>query len=443
MKRQLLVVQLFFVGLAVLGTAFLIVRLGTQRRSSPGSRASPTKLPSGAVVQQLDDPRTRAETARRLGRQKASEAVPLLRRFTKDKDPEVRLACAWALGEIAAPEAVHAVRLLLFDREQRVRLAAAEALGKLGNAAATRALKEALGEKDPQLRLSAAKALACARVAMASDVLVGVLKARDSDPQLRRAAAEALAGRADATATDGLATAVRDESSEVRLAAVRGLAKRRGQPALKAIATALTDADKAVRSRAAEAVADVGRPILPYVEEALAGPASLEARQDAMQVVVRLGGAETAAALIRVLDNIDEDARERAAGLRSAVVRTLTGMGESVLGPLSRAAIYGRCGPVAKEAAAEVCIHFGKPAVEPITKNILRWNLFPDPDELKLWVKTLGELGDPRAAPALNRALAQGIEGIEELVAEARKKIEAKSGVKLPPPVPDPGSMEP
>ena len=56
-------------------------------------------------------------------------------------------------------------------------------------------------------------------------------------------------------------------------------------------------------------------------------------------------------------------------------------------------------------------------AAGPIQERILRFNLFPNVSELKLWVETLGEIGDPESAAALNRALAQDIPEINSLVA--------------------------
>lgn len=102
------------------------------RRARPthpgGSRVA---TPPAEVVDRLVDPRSREAEARRLGRERSREAVPLLRKFSSDRDPRVRAACVWALGEIGDPESVQAVRVRVNDQAEAVRLEVARALGKL------------------------------------------------------------------------------------------------------------------------------------------------------------------------------------------------------------------------------------------------------------------------------------------------------------------------
>jgi len=364
---------------------------------------------AGESVGLLMDPRTRLAEARRLGRTRTREAVPLLRKFTDDRDPEVRLACVWALGEIGDKEAVQAARVRAFDKDVRVRIEAAKALGKLYNASADRGLKDLLA---------------------------------DGDPRVRSAAAEALGGVVhEERAATTLLQALDHKDAGVRRLAIEALARTSGEPAVRGMAKALADADPSVRSIAAGAFDRMKEQILPRLREALTSARNLEARVDAARMLARMGGVEAAPTLIRLLDNIPKKRGREIGALPSAVAEALVAMGEAALAPLKQEAIDGECSALAEEAAAEVCIRIGKAAVTPIAESILKWKLFPDPNELKLWVKTLGEIGDPRAAEALNRALAQDIEGMEGLVAGARRKIEAKSGVTLPALTPDLGLL--
>lgn len=434
MKRQFLLVHGFFLlmGVAVLVSLVLraVLQPGSPTRGVPG-----VDLPPAHVVQALSDPRTRMETALAIGRKRDARALPLLRGFSRmDSDPDVRRACVWAIGEIGDPDASIAVRLRLVDKEVPVRLAATEALGKLGqdgDPIAIGALVDALDDKERDVRLSAVTALGSVTNVAAVEGLVIALASSNGMP-VREAAVRALARSAAEGASAALGQALRDSEVLIRRTAVTGLAAKRDERSYPGLANALVDPDATVREIACRAVSMIGEPILPHLKRVLPGSRSMEARFAAVGVLSAMKGPDAVETLLRLLENLGRRDLGRAGMLKDQVVSALSDRGDEILGTLTRLAIEGETSRYAEEAAAGLCAKIGMAAADPIREHILKWKIFPDPWELRLWVKTLGEIGDPRAADVLDFALGQDPELTRETVEEARRGIEAKSGLKLP-----------
>ncbi len=399
--------------LLVLGAVvavLLIVQVlsGPGRRSSEGE-AGERKVLSGDASGRLTDPRTRLAEARRLGRTRTVEAAPLLRRFSRDDDdPEVREACVWALGEIGDPESVQAVRIRTTDRSAEVRIAAGHALAKLYGESADKGFDDLLRDPEPRVREEAVKALGTVDDPRATDRLIDALD--DAAVVVRLAAAKALADRDGPAATRGMAKALGDENADVRAVAAAAMARFTGQMG-GAVGAGLAEAD------------------------------SLEARADAAGVLARTGDPEAAAAIVRLLDGFGRKVRGNAVALEAAVIKALVTVGEPGLDALVREAIDEELDPRAERPAAEACVRIGGPAARRITEALLRWRLFPDPEELAVWVDALGRLGDPAAEPALRRALAQGIEGMDATVARACERIATATGAPFGPFEPEPGLL--
>jgi HEAT repeat protein len=356
------------------------------------------------VMSRLGAPATRAEAALEIGGQKLSAAVPALKGYLEDKDPNVRLNCVWALGEIADAGAIPDVRTLLTDHERKVRVAAAVAMGKLPG-----------GE---------------------GVFWLGETMTRDAMVEVRLEAVRALATLKQSAGADWLARGLKDNSAEVRLAAARGLAAMKLPAAEPGLLAALIHEDKGVRDAVGPAVRELGKPVLARLQAVLGERVSDPVRLEVAALLGRIGGVETAGAMIHLLDNLGPRS-VASATLRQTVVEALSAMGPPVLEPLGKVAIEGESNATMEQAAVEVCRRIGKPAVKTIVESICRFKLHPDVRELQVWLGVLGELGDPGAMPALNRALAQGVSGMDAAVAEARRKIEAASGRKLPDPAPD------
>jgi len=101
---------------------------------------------------------------------------------------------------------------------------------------------------------------------------------------------------------------------------------------------------------------------------------------------------------------------------------------------LDEQVVKGRCPLELKEAVADALKRFGSVAVAPISQRIVSRQIFPEELELKLWIDTLGEIGDPDAAPALSSALTKPVGDptvYRRAVEEAVRKIETKTGKKL------------
>ncbi len=139
-------------------------------------------------VRLLADRSTRAQVARRLGREQVRAAVEPIRAAARDADPEIRAACLWALGEIGDPSAASTVRFYVTDEDAGVRLTAVETLGKLGGEEAARGLEEALAALECRVRLAALDGLAACDDDGAHRSLVAAMS--DDDRRVRGAAAE-------------------------------------------------------------------------------------------------------------------------------------------------------------------------------------------------------------------------------------------------------------
>ncbi len=404
------------IGLAAAGALLMVLGSGWQDETGPDDTVAPgpgEPLLDGSSVARLMDARTRLDEIRRLGRTRTVEAVPMLRKFTQDPDPQVRLAAVRALGEVGDPGAMQALRVRAFDDDPRVRVETARAFGKLYGPEADEGLRDILGTDDASVRAEAVNVLA----ALAED--------------------EAHRDRAVAT----LLEALDDESADVRRRVVQALSAVPGEAAIRALASSLGDPDAVVRSAAAEAYAQAKTRMAPHLAAALAETASLAARLDAARLLGRGGAAESVPTLLRLLEDLGRRPGPGVEALEAAVVEALVSIGEPAVAPLVEETIDGECEPRAEKAAAAACIRIGRPAARPISEALLRWKLFPDAQELQRWVDALGEIGDPAASAALDRALAQGIDGMDEHVSEARRKIAAKSGADLPPPAPDAGLL--
>jgi HEAT repeat protein len=359
------------------------------------------------VMSRLGAPASRAEAAREIGEQKLSSAVPPLLGYLQDKDPNVRLNCVWALGEIGDANVIADVRSLLTDHERKVRLQAAITLGKLPGAEGVFWLGESMS-KDPavEVRVEAVKALA----------------------ELRQP-----------SAAEWLTRALGDGSMSIRITAARGLVSMPGASAETGLMAALVHEEKAIRDIALPAVKAMGKAALPKLSAVLDERVSMPVRLEIAKMATEAGGAESGPVLIKLLDTLGPKALNMAGApeLKKAVVDAVSALGPGMLGELRRVAIEGESNPLMEQAAMEICRRLGKPAVKVIVESILRFKVSPSPEELRQWIGVLGDVGEPEALPALNRALAQGAGGMEAVVADARGKIEAKSGTKLAAPAAD------
>ncbi|KPJ72896.1 MAG: hypothetical protein AMS14_06965, partial [Planctomycetes bacterium DG_20] len=336
------------------------------RGGDPGE-SSASQEAKALCARRLGDRATRAEVARELGRNKVAAAVEPLRAAAKDPDPKNRAACLWALGEIADASAAPAVRFYLTDAEPSVRLAAAEALGKLGGKHAAGALPDVLDDDSVQVRIAAVRGLGA--------LTRGPQQSAASQSGGGEKALEALFGR------------FLDDHPDVRRATVEE-AVRFGPP---------------------------GIPRFPRaIDLAAARPLSADnhgAYLAMIDALAKIGSPRAALPLVRILAQTHPDARgarrKAAEEVRKAAIDAFVSLGPAVVDPLLEAVTDPALRSLhVQRAAAEVFVRIGKPALKTVAKRILSWEVFPDQEELAVWVEVLQAVGgdDSLAQSALKKA---------------------------------------
>ncbi len=362
----------------------------------------------------LRDPQTMAQAARQVGRQRIEAAVPYLDEILTSQQETDRLAAAWALGRIATPRAVRRLQRRVEDPSPAVRAEIATALGRAGSSADDQAFRRLLEDSELAVRAAAVAAI------------------RPLDPARHP-------GRPD---LEAIGAAVRSEHASMRIAAVKAAIRLDGPVAFEILSRASGDADSSVQAAALEAAEQRKRDMLASAIRFLSGPADPVQRLGAARILGRAGTPATARALLGVLDGMDsDDDPQRFASTRKIVIESLAAMGPAAVEPIVRAAAEGEMGPEAERAAAEACVEIGPASADAITRAILAWKIFPDPQELRIWVAALGQVGGVDSIPALSRALGQDVEGMEALVSQAHRQICRRTGKDLPAPEPEAGLL--
>ncbi|MFP4215178.1 MAG: HEAT repeat domain-containing protein [Phycisphaerae bacterium] len=362
-------------------------------------------------IQRLADPATRAEEARRLGEHRIARAVPYIAPILKTDDDADRRAAAWSLSRIATPSALRALEPLVDDPDETLR---AQLAGGLARSSAD--------PNQPVVRSLARDEATGVRVALAD--LLRTAPPGDPLEQL----------------TD---TLLSDPSPKVRIAATRALAARGGSAGFGGVARAQQDADPNVAAAADQAIRSQSQRLLPVILQLARSEPSYAERLAALPV---LAATEDARGVLPILKLCTAGAgrrgftHEQLRSLIAASADALAKIGEPAIAPLVRETIDGEYPPPAEEAAARACAEIGAPAAKPVAEAITRWRIFPDAAELGMWVDALGEMRSPAALPALDLALAQGVDGLADRVAAARAKIAESVDTPLPAPNP-PGDL--
>lgn len=188
-----------------------------------------------------DDPRMRADAARRLGDAMARDAVEPLIEILDDPSEEVRVTAIESLGKIGDPRAIPALSEMTGDALHTVRLGVAQALGRIGDDRGIDALTVLLHDTDDTIRLVATKSLGD----MTGERSLQVL----------------------------LDTALRDESETVRQHVIKVLGRRGSRDALPIVEEALLSESDIVRANAATVLGKIGNEgSIPVLIEALGDP---------------------------------------------------------------------------------------------------------------------------------------------------------------------------
>ena len=393
------------------------------------------------LVQQLKQPNAKTRSILGLVIAKiGGPALPYLLEALNDKDPQLRHGAAWTLGSMKSDKAVDPLLGALADESEHVRAAAAWALGSIKTPRAVDPLIKLTDDEKPRVRMGAVTALGDIADKRAETALTRIA-GEDREEAIRKAAAAALkktsSARADPrdTTPDARPPATGPRRERVRPPAgppAPGPAPRGISPSvdLATLSRELVGTNAAERAAAGKALAIVGKGAVPYIADALPQSSTIAARLDAVTVLAQISGPEILPALVKALENLPDGDAAKLDKLQTAVSDIMTGLGNLHMEALSVAAIQADCGIPAKTAAARACVRIGRPSVGHISGRILKCG--PDPEELRLWLRTLGEIGHPGADLALEHAASQDIEGIKELVADVRRQIGKAANASAP-----------
>ena len=435
--------------------AALSLALAAPASSSPPGSSSPP-IERQRLASELDAAETprRASAARQLATLEPEVARPLLKRALQDPELPVRMAATLAAGQLGLPDVTQTLLDEATHGEWKLREAALTALGKLRGPPrrdVELALGRALADPEVSVRLAALRALVerpptLEGKSATTDAIVGALS--DESPEQRRVAAESLERLADPFAVHGLVAHVDDTSPEVRLAVARALGTLGDRRAASAVLRLVDDSAEEVRAAAistlgllaAETAVPRLEPMLNLPREPLAGPVALAlgriAGEPGDDVVLRALRARAGEALVRAVRN-DLNRTAALEGLRVA-----GGAAASLLSSLLPA-----LGELPNDGALIVAgelMHEGDVTVTRLVLGLAR--LASDGrfdaqlvrarppagavrDELVAWLAArlgdpgvaarqaaavaLGELGDSRAAAALEAALGDPDRGVQ------------------------------
>jgi HEAT repeat protein len=418
----------------------------------------------------------RANAARALGNLKACQTTPYLLALLKDEDWTVRASAAEALGKIQDISSLEPLVAMIQDNVEKVQDKAAEAIVGFGRQATISLLNALNLERDKFAQRAFIKCLGKIADAKSIPSLAGYL--RSSYFIVRQAAVSALVRFGHSVAsllvpmlsynTSDISTlksdAAENTQPELQLRAIKalgGLEDHRAVHLLKAIvAESLPDVQEAAtaalsqigcaawgRCYALRVIAEVGdASLVPKILPSLKDDSD-NVRFEAVRALAKLGGASELKDLLPLVR------KDRADFIRAEVIRVVKRMGTShpelleiglrglkdpsrdvrsqsvrlVAGFLDKETI----GPLlavmsdphwsVRESVEIALLNFGKDVVDPLIQSL----------ESKVWTtrfraaRLLGEIGDARAIPALEKALARPREqkSVKDNVEAALRKL--------------------
>ncbi|MBN1642454.1 MAG: HEAT repeat domain-containing protein [Anaerolineae bacterium] len=343
-------------------------------------------------------------------------AVPPLIAALQDPDPSVRARAAQSLGQLRDQRATPALIASLADTSEGVRQAAAGALGQLGDALAFDPLVLVLQDPSPQVRQRAGEALlALAPTEPLAQQLHSLIH---SGAEGRAQAATALGELQDPRAIPALGRALYD-FVEVRQRATQALVGFGPALALATLRTALIAEDANVRAAAAEAMGILGDSAVQEALLAALQDPSVAVRQNAASALTTACDPSFAprAQMIRSLVTGEATERERAAAqlgeIRErraeppltwaltydpeATVRLAAAHALERLGAAPAELLAQALGTGDDALAVAVLVELGADAVPPLIAVVET----DDGAAQRAAISALGQIGDPRAIPAL------------------------------------------
>lgn len=265
-----------------------------------------------------------------------------------------------------------------------------EIMGKFKTADAAKAVLPFADDPNRNVRRSVVTALANIGDPAGAAVLIGALKDPSADASARAAAAGALGVIATPAANAAMRAALSDYDLDVADSAAAGL-RRAGDSARPEIAQALGDPSPAVRTRAAIAAGGLASPDLAtHALTADAEPAVREAAARSVGDILVAKKAADASALAPLLSALgDKDGR-----VAEAATRQLGRLDGAAVGPLT--AKLASTDDTVAYRASEALDAIGRSAVPDLLPVAQ-----PGKPGARWAAVTLGQIGDPRAASAL------------------------------------------
>jgi len=362
-----------------------------------------------ALIQQLEtgDPNERYQAASALGQLGDPKALPTLIRALDDNDANVHITAAWAVGKIGDLNAIQN----LLDAYERRTVQFAEPIF------------EAIGEILDRTAPDDKNRAVFSRVV---DRLIQFVQQDDSPVALVRAeaAAEALGKTRDPKAIPVLLERLRkSESVEMAKAAARALRHFDDPQVTHALIQATTDKNisASVRAAAVESLGDIGDPevvdtLISILEESSTKP--YPTLDDAPRIEIaralgRIGDPKAIEPLIRTLQKEREWTK---LGIREAIIDALGNFRD----PQVTDALVGALSMdyhTAVAAAKTLKKLRDRRAVEPLIRRLE--DKQSGGYRRALPAQILGVLGDPRAIPALAKALHDDDEDIRKAASQS------------------------
>lgn len=349
-----------------------------------------------AVLEQLPDA-LQCVALRGLGHLPSPEALgPLLRVLPEGIEPVVAAAVD-GLGELGDPRAAGPLAVLAAGNpDQRRR--SLEALTQLGPAALAALNHLAAPERPAAVREVAAESFGRIRDPRAAAPLSRL--AKDNEPEVRKAAMNALATLGHRSVVKPLVAGLTDKDEEVRFAAVRGLAENPDQRAAPFLVKQLQDPSRDIRIECIHALGLCGEAEHATVLTAWLECGDTEAELAAVEAVARLGDRTALPRLLEMLEQATgTESDERWACRIIDALRRLKD--ERAVLPLIEH-LCSRSDRVRTRAAEALGSIGDSTALEPLMD---RFRQEPSVTAQAAIVKSLGELKDSAALPALRQAL--------------------------------------
>jgi HEAT repeat protein/cyclophilin family peptidyl-prolyl cis-trans isomerase len=264
---------------------------------------------------------TRAFAARGLGAYRDASSVPALRAMIEQArgDVGVTVSAVRALGQIGAPEGAEPILALLSGDgvDPNVRLEAVAALATLKSAAALPYILDLVTDDWAVMRAAAIRAAAAIDPEGFPILLSGMEP--DSHWVVRAAIADVMGSLPAELAVARLRPMLDDQDKRVLPSVIASLVRVKAPDLDGVLMTQLKSADPGVRSAAARAVGQLrpadGAAALREAYRASQDPALTDARQAALQALVRYGAAEALDTVKAAIADADWSLRLRAAAL--------------------------------------------------------------------------------------------------------------------------------